>query len=199
MAFASTAAPSVFSSVILCDPVLPKEDEETSWAMLARGAIARRERWGSREEAKKAFLSKAFFRQWDERVLDAYLETGLREVEEGVALKTKPVNEAVSYMMKVSIFTSPTLPAPQLPFSDPMAVDSRRACARLAQLPSELPVHFIHSDVGKSILSEDHIAHIAKQAPYATVSRIAGAGESLFHPPPNRAATDSPFCLLRYL
>jgi hypothetical protein len=109
LAFASTAAPSVFSSVILCDPVLPKEDEETSWAMLARGAIARRERWGSRDEAKAAFLSKSFFRQWDERVLDAYLDTGLREVEGGVALKTKPLNEAVSSELET----------PSPPFANP--------------------------------------------------------------------------------
>ncbi|ORY90676.1 Alpha/beta hydrolase family-domain-containing protein [Leucosporidium creatinivorum] len=178
MAFASTGVPSLFSSVILCDPVLPKEDEETSWAMLARGAIARREKWGTREEAKKAFLSKAFFRQWDERVLDAYLETGLKDVEGGVALKTKPVNEA-------------------LPFSDPMAVDSRRACARLSQLPSELPVHFIHSEIGKSILSEEHIAHIAEQAPYATVSRLAGGGHLMVQEDPLGTAKEIAKCLRR--
>lgn len=143
MAFASTAAPSVFSSVILCDPVLPKEDEETSWAMLARGAVARRERWGSREEAKAAFLSKTFFRNWNERVLDAYLDTGLREVEGGVALKTKPVNEAVSAEMEESMLSlaNPSSFAATLQRPHGCRFSARLRSARPASFRATSPLH----------------------------------------------------------
>lgn len=100
MAYASTASPSVFSSVILCDPVLPWPELDRSVAGLTKGAIVRRAEWSSKEEAKEGFLKKAFFRQWDPRVLDSYCTFGVKELPSGgVALKTRAQDEAVSHAL----------------------------------------------------------------------------------------------------
>lgn len=97
MAYASSASPSLFSSIIFCDPVLPWPTLDRSVRGLTTGAIVRREEWSSAEEAKAGFLKKAFFRQWDSRVLDSYCTHGVKAVPSGgVALKTRARDEAVS-------------------------------------------------------------------------------------------------------
>lgn len=66
---------------------------------MTSGALIRRSEWlGGREEAKAGFLKKPFFRSWDERVLDRYIEFGLKDVSQGgVGLKCTPKSEAVSF------------------------------------------------------------------------------------------------------
>lgn len=97
MAFAASALPSLFSAVILVDPVIPPPqlDREAATTMLVGGALTRKDTWPSREEAKAAFLKKDFFRQWDRRCLDAYIEFGLASTSKGVTLKCKKEHEAV--------------------------------------------------------------------------------------------------------
>ncbi|GAA5877563.1 hypothetical protein JCM8547_007732 [Rhodosporidiobolus lusitaniae] len=170
-AYASTALPSLFSSVIFVDPVLPTPDIQTrAMEKLTTGALVRREKWKSREEAMKGFTKKPFFAAWDRGVLEGYVEHGLREVSGGVALKMTARNEALT-------------------FCDPMAVAARRACARLVSLPPTLPVHFIFADVNRSVLSEDIILHIRNTAvPHATVSRVKGAGHLVVHEKPEETA-----------
>lgn len=97
MAFASSASPFLFSSIIFCDPVLPWPTLDRSVRGLTTGAIVRREEWSSTEEAREGFLKKAFFRQWDSRVLDSYCTHGVKAVASGgAALKTRARDEAVS-------------------------------------------------------------------------------------------------------
>ncbi|KAG7095897.1 hypothetical protein E1B28_006584 [Marasmius oreades] len=67
---------------------------------LARGAFGRRSTWNSREAAKGAFLKSEFFRRWDTRVLDLYVEEGLVESEvpvKQVRLKMPPLHEAIAF------------------------------------------------------------------------------------------------------
>ncbi|KAL2874997.1 hypothetical protein SGCOL_009841 [Colletotrichum sp. CLE4] len=75
--------PRLFSGVVLLDPVISK------WSSNAKGTIAaspaaasarRRDLWPSREEARKAFLKSPFYRGWDERVFNAWMDHGLRDV-----------------------------------------------------------------------------------------------------------------------
>ncbi|KAK1728666.1 hypothetical protein CaCOL14_000134 [Colletotrichum acutatum] len=75
--------PRLFSGVVLLDPVISK------WSSNAKGTIAaspaaasarRRDLWPSREEARKAFLKSPFYRGWDERVFEAWMDHGLRDV-----------------------------------------------------------------------------------------------------------------------
>ncbi|GAA5820525.1 hypothetical protein JCM11251_003029 [Rhodosporidiobolus azoricus] len=166
-AYASTALPSLFSSVIFVDPVLPKaEGPPRPMEKLTTGALIRREKWKTRQEAKEGFEKKPFFQAWDRKVLDGYIEFGLKDVEDGVALTCTARNEALT-------------------FCDPMAAAARRACARLSTLPSALPVHFLMADIDRSVLSEDLINHLVKEAvPHATLSRVTGAGHLVVHEKP---------------
>ena len=97
--FAATACPALFSSLVLVDPVLspPTMFDPRKTALVAMGALRRRGVWNSRKEAKESFLAKPFFRAWDPRILDGYVDLGMHELGTGqVALKTKPFYEAVS-------------------------------------------------------------------------------------------------------
>lgn len=113
MAYAATALPSLLSSLIFCDPVLPAPELDRSVVGLTMGALVRREKWASREEAWEGFLSKAFFRSWDERVLGLYVACGVKDVEQKkeagkkeVALKTRAKDEAVSAARRLPLFDS---------------------------------------------------------------------------------------------
>ena len=99
-AFAATACPSLFSSVIFLDPVIVPPDLKEPRTMINAtvAALKRRATWQTRQEAKESFLSKPFFRAWDSEVLDGYVQHGLHETSDGqVALKTKPHYEAVRH------------------------------------------------------------------------------------------------------
>ncbi|KAI8803129.1 Alpha/beta hydrolase fold-1 [Cladochytrium replicatum] len=65
---------------------------------LARSALKRRGVFADREEARENFLSKQFFREWDPRCLEIYVEDGLYETPSGeVALKCHPLQEAATF------------------------------------------------------------------------------------------------------
>ncbi|GAA5978125.1 hypothetical protein JCM5350_007404 [Sporobolomyces pararoseus] len=171
-AFAATACPSLFSSVIFLDPVLVTPHYPSkSTKPLASGALVRREKWNSREEAFEGFLKKAFFRSWDEKVLKGYCEFGLRETSDGkVALKTTARNEAGN------------LGGPEFFFSI-------RANLRLATLPSSLPVHWIWAEENRSVLPEFNIRQLVEErVPHSTMSRVEGAGHLIVHEKPKETA-----------
>ncbi|GAA5868095.1 hypothetical protein JCM3774_001019 [Rhodotorula dairenensis] len=172
-AFAATACPSLFSSVIFLDPVIVPPELKTPRTMISAtlAALKRRSTWQTRQDAKEAFLSKPFFRAWDPEVLDGYVRHGLHETNDGqVALKTKPHYEALTFM-------------------DPLASASRRACVRLQSLPPTLPAHFIFADKDRSVLQEDWIEYILTRAlPHATSTRVEGAGHLVVHEKPKETA-----------
>ncbi|GAA6052865.1 hypothetical protein JCM3770_004384 [Rhodotorula araucariae] len=170
-AYAASALPSLFSSVVFVDPVLPNPTIDTrAMGKLTTGALMRRETWKTREEARAAFLKKPFFQAWDPRVLEGYIEHGLVDIDGGVALKVTARNEALTFM-------------------DPMAVAARRAAARLPLLPSSLPTHFIFAEKGRSVLDEANIAYLLQESvPHASSSRVQGAGHLLVHEKPDDAA-----------
>jgi pimeloyl-ACP methyl ester carboxylesterase len=78
----------------------------------------------------------------------------------------------------------------QLVFCDPKAVAARRACSRLATLPSSLPVHFVFADVGRSVLSEDEILKMLRFVPHATTARVEGAGHLIAQEKPAGTASE---------
>lgn len=99
LTFAASSVPSLFSSIILVDPVLPPADYMPDAPRgLAAGAIVRRDEWASRASAQEVFLKKAFFRLWEASVLQSYLQFGLKDVRSGTAvqLKARKKDEAVS-------------------------------------------------------------------------------------------------------
>lgn len=108
MTFAASSAPSLFSSLILIDPVLPSAQmgQGDGSPRLASGALMRKDTWSSLDESRKAFLSKPFFQAWDERVLRAYLAFGLKSIGQGaVSLKARKIDEAVRIFSVSSCIT----------------------------------------------------------------------------------------------
>ncbi|GAA6012026.1 hypothetical protein JCM11491_000143 [Sporobolomyces phaffii] len=170
-AFAATACPSLFSSVIFLDPVLVGPHHPArSTRPLATGALVRKQKWKSRAEALEGFQKKAFFRAWDEEMLKGYCEFGLKETKDGVALKTTARNEALT-------------------FADASVVASIRANLRLATLPKSLPVHWIWADEGRSVLPELFIEQICKErVPHSAMSRVQGSGHLVVHENPRMTA-----------
>ncbi|TDZ59786.1 Abhydrolase domain-containing protein mpaH [Colletotrichum trifolii] len=101
------ANPRLLSAVVLLDPVISR------WSSNAKGSIAdspaamsarRRDHWPSRDAARAAFLKSPFYRAWDGRVFDAWVDHGLRNVPtslypsgEGVTLTTTKHQEVFTY------------------------------------------------------------------------------------------------------
>jgi len=80
---AATTFPSLFSLLILIDPIVqgPSIDRTAAVRFLAAGALRRRDVWPDRKAAKDNFLQKEFFRRWDERGLESYLQFSLVDLE----------------------------------------------------------------------------------------------------------------------
>ncbi|KAL3440121.1 Alpha/beta hydrolase family-domain-containing protein [Aspergillus insuetus] len=77
LAHLSLMHPSLFQGLILADPVIQREDPSRPYAL---PSTYRRDLWPSREEARRKFQSSAFYRTWDLRVLDKWVEYGLRDL-----------------------------------------------------------------------------------------------------------------------
>ncbi|GAA5820226.1 hypothetical protein JCM11251_005533 [Rhodosporidiobolus azoricus] len=99
MGLAASAAPHIFSSVILIDPWITAMDYHSSTVTSPgfRTAALRRDTWDSREEAVRMLCEKAFFKSLDKEIVELFLRHGLRELEDGrVALKTPAAIERAS-------------------------------------------------------------------------------------------------------
>ncbi|KAJ4001956.1 hypothetical protein F5050DRAFT_1000936 [Lentinula boryana] len=92
--------PSLFSSLFLVDPVITYPNPEFYYtpSSLALGALGRRESWKNREDARNGFLESDFFRAWDPRVLDLYVEAALYQDQDTIRLKTSPIQEAIVFI-----------------------------------------------------------------------------------------------------
>jgi pimeloyl-ACP methyl ester carboxylesterase len=72
--------PRLFESLILIDPVIQGKVSLIGNVSPAFASAKRRERWPSREEAIKSFKKSKFYQSWDSRVLDRWVQYGLRDV-----------------------------------------------------------------------------------------------------------------------
>lgn len=77
--------PRLLAGIILIDPVIdagPTAEERGLEApmefSIAAASTYRRDLWPSREAAAEAFRKNPFYQRWDKRVLDLWLEHGLR-------------------------------------------------------------------------------------------------------------------------
>ncbi|EHK44327.1 hypothetical protein TRIATDRAFT_35759 [Trichoderma atroviride IMI 206040] len=82
--------PRLFTGFIMLDPVIarfagaphhPQNQQQLPEAFPnpASLSITRRDTWPSRAAAREAFLSRPFYRDWDPRVLDLFVQYGLRD------------------------------------------------------------------------------------------------------------------------
>jgi pimeloyl-ACP methyl ester carboxylesterase len=80
LAYLASLHPRLFESLILIDPVIQSKVSVDGNVSPAVASARRRERWPSREEALKSFKKSKFYQAWDPRVLDLWVEHGLRDL-----------------------------------------------------------------------------------------------------------------------
>lgn len=106
--------PRLLHSIILLDPVIQEKSAELDpskanepRANLARMSTFRRDIWPSREEAAASFAKSPFYKTWDQRVLQRWVDYGLRETPTAlhpdakspqVALATTPAQEVFTFL-----------------------------------------------------------------------------------------------------
>ncbi|WP_223637433.1 alpha/beta fold hydrolase [Corallococcus sp. EGB] len=91
---AAAANPGLFRAVVALDPVLVTGSR--LWALrlmkllgrmdrapMVRGALRRRDRWTTREEAATAYRQRKLFRDWDADCFNDYITHGLVPTEQG--------------------------------------------------------------------------------------------------------------------
>ncbi|KAJ5085061.1 hypothetical protein N7532_009832 [Penicillium argentinense] len=77
LAHLSLMHPSLFQGLVLVDPVIQRENPSRKYAL---PSTYRRDLWSSRAEAAEKFRSSTFYRSWDPRVLEKWIEYGLRDL-----------------------------------------------------------------------------------------------------------------------
>lgn len=97
--------PRLFTSLVLMEPVLEKNIHAGMGTIFVKLSLGRKDTWPSRSEAAKYF--KKSFHKWDSRVLERWLEHGLRDVrpdidstkaEGSVTLTTSKHQEVIQYL-----------------------------------------------------------------------------------------------------
>jgi pimeloyl-ACP methyl ester carboxylesterase len=80
LAYLALLHPRLFESLILIDPVIQGKVSLSGNVSPAFASAKRRELWPSRAEAAQSFKRSKFYQTWDPRVLDRWIEHGLRDV-----------------------------------------------------------------------------------------------------------------------
>jgi pimeloyl-ACP methyl ester carboxylesterase len=103
--------PRILTTLVLLDPVVISKDTDSKYDTfhVARLSTWRRDIWPSQEEADKGFKKSKFYASWDPRVLDRWLQYGLRKLptvlypdctatDTRVTLKTTKHNELFTFL-----------------------------------------------------------------------------------------------------
>jgi pimeloyl-ACP methyl ester carboxylesterase len=173
-ALATHAAPSLFSSIMLADPVImpARLDRTARLRELVRGAVARRTAWASREEAKKLFSNSPFFAAWHPDVLEDYVQHGLYESPSGmVELKTPGLQEA-------NAFTELRTPI--------------EAWEKIEQIDEKIPIRWVVSGKENKLFGGDEMtAELVWRRPQNSSNiRIPNAGHLIAQEAPKELAEE---------
>lgn len=76
--------PRLFETLVLVDPVIQRFSSVMGNYAPAQSSAFRRDRWPSRSEAMASFKRSKFYQTWDPRVLDLWVEHGLRDLPTAV-------------------------------------------------------------------------------------------------------------------
>ncbi|KAM4062980.1 alpha/beta hydrolase family protein [Hirsutella rhossiliensis] len=98
--------PRFFNGLVLLDPVIGHFDSSPEYLVQGPAALSihRRDVWPSRKAAADAFRRSGFYQAWDPRVLDRWIEHGIRpvsgneDVDGEVTLATSKHQEVFTYM-----------------------------------------------------------------------------------------------------
>lgn len=72
--------PRLFTTLVLMDPVIQRWPNPKANFAPARASARRRDRWPSRKIAAEAFKKSKFYQTWDPRVLENWIQYGLRDL-----------------------------------------------------------------------------------------------------------------------
>lgn len=127
--------PSLFEAIILVDPVIQRENPSRKYAL---PSTYRRDIWRSRKEAAEKFQSSAFYRAWDPRVLEKWVEYGLRDLP----TMLHPTSGGTEESTKQPVAVTLTTPKAQelFTFLRSSYIDERSG------LPRGIPQHEMHPD-----------------------------------------------------
>ena len=178
--------PRLFTSLILLDPVIQPRTAEISSApnqppSIARLSTFRRDTWPSRAEAAKLFLKSPFYKAWDKRVFDKWIEYGLRDLPTlqhpdgtppAVTLSTSVANEVHTFLRpnyegygasnpdkKINRRTHPDVDPEKVDNSPFYRSEGPRTFARLPELrPSVLYIFGDTSEVSGEAMNEEKLA-----------------------------------------
>lgn len=93
LARAAVQSPGTFRHLILIEPIILPAPAQRLEGPLSAAARRRRAVFESREQARDRF-SMGAFSNWTEEAMDAYLDGGFRQTEDGFELKCSPEVEA---------------------------------------------------------------------------------------------------------
>ncbi|KAF2761819.1 alpha/beta-hydrolase [Pseudovirgaria hyperparasitica] len=118
--------PRLFASLILVDPVIQKYTTAQGNYAPARASSFRRDIWPSRAAAAQAFKKSKFYTAWDSRVLDLWIQHGLRDLPTHLhPIPDDPASPSPSQTSPLPpITTEPTL-TPQ-PTSPPVTLTTTK-------------------------------------------------------------------------
>ncbi|MFN3932395.1 MAG: alpha/beta fold hydrolase [Brevundimonas sp.] len=153
---AAAERPDRVSKLVLLDPViwrrwvvaafhLPLLDRLASRIPLVKGALRRRSRFDSRDQAMAAYSGRGAFRGWPEIMLADYLADGLIESDPGLTLACPPEWEASNYAAQ--------------------SHDPWRALKRL-----DRPVHILKGETGSTC----SVPEQPRGLPHVTVETVSG-------------------------
>ena len=105
--------PRLLHSIILLDPVIQersaelddKQADSKPRTNLAQLSTFRRDIWPSREEAAASFAKSAFYKTWDNRVLQRWVQYGLRDTPTALHPDSKPPKVTLSTTPAQEVFT----------------------------------------------------------------------------------------------
>ncbi|KAJ8522117.1 hypothetical protein ONZ45_g1271 [Pleurotus djamor] len=181
MMLSTTYQPAVrFDRLHLVEPMILPAHPPDALDMLESGASKRRDIWPSKKEALEIFLSRPSWQAWDRRILELYVEHGLRPLPTatypdklGVTLACPRHLETVSYRDTIS---------------------RTRAYHFLSTIVRRLPVHILYGAVDDYVPAEvkDDVLDKASggRHKFASLVRVPGAGHLVTQTHPKEVALE---------
>lgn len=114
--------PRLLDALVSIDPVIQIENPSRPYAL---ASTYRRDLWPSRDEAVRKFASSKFYQKWDPRVLEKWLEYGIRDLpteqyplhDSQEAQQNHPVTLTTTKAQEVYMFLRPAYPEQRLLFA----------------------------------------------------------------------------------
>lgn len=157
--------PRLFETLVLYDPVIASKINIVGNVGPAFASAKRRDRWPTREEAANAFKSRPFYQTWDPRVLDRWIQHGLRDAPTTLYPNAQSPEVTLTTTVHQEVMTFirgnfPALPGDNEPSSAEFTIDNPKVNRRTHPdlTPSDVPQSPFYR--GESIIVFRQLPHI---------------------------------------